>query len=119
MFNATFLNKITQKLNDEKNIILEKTKSINSEVDASGDEIDAIQGNYLLSMQEALSQRELAKINKIDIALSKIKNKQYGLCEECEEEISEKRLEINPYFTMCVDCAEKLEYAIKHNKERS
>lgn len=31
----------------------------------------------------------------------------YGLCEECEEEIPEKRLLLIPYATLCVECQGK------------
>jgi DnaK suppressor protein len=46
---------------------------------------------------------------KIDNALKKIADGSFGNCEECGEEIAEKRLLINPGFITCIGCAEKLE----------
>ena len=47
---------------------------------------------------------------EIDEALRKIAEGTYGICEECGEEISEKRLSVIPAATLCVNC--------KENKER-
>ncbi len=43
---------------------------------------------------------------QIENALSKIERGEFGTCEDCEEAIAEKRLEINPYFSTCISCAE-------------
>jgi len=45
----------------------------------------------------------------IDEALRKIREGTYGVCEECGEEISEKRLIILPTATLCVSCKETRE----------
>jgi DnaK suppressor protein len=42
-------------------------------------------------------------------ALEKMDNNEYGLCDDCGDEIPEKRLSINPYFLTCVGCAEERE----------
>ena len=75
-------------------------------VDIDGDETDEIQGNMLMGTAAQLLLIKKNKINKIDEALAKIDNCNYGFCEDCEEEIPQKSLEINPYFTTCVVCAE-------------
>ncbi len=33
----------------------------------------------------------------------------FGLCEECEEDIEEKRLELMPYVRLCLSCQSKAE----------
>jgi DnaK suppressor protein len=45
-------------------------------------------------------------VARIDRALRKLEEdpESYGLCEECEEEIPKKRLELLPYATLCTDC---------------
>jgi DnaK suppressor protein len=45
----------------------------------------------------------------IDEALRKIKEGTYGTCEECGEEISEKRLRVMPAATLCIACKENKE----------
>lgn len=45
----------------------------------------------------------------IDETLRKIDDGSYGACEECGEEISEKRLSVLPTATLCRNCQEKKE----------
>lgn len=52
------------------------------------------------------SERELQMINE---ALSRIERGEYFYCSECGEEIPEARLELLPYTTLCVSCAEMFE----------
>ncbi len=53
------------------------------------------------------SQRAI--IQQIDIALEKIREGCYGICEECSGEIDEKRLKILPFARFCRDCQESYE----------
>lgn len=45
----------------------------------------------------------------IDEALRKINEGTYGICEDCGEEISEKRLGVMPTATLCISCKENKE----------
>lgn len=45
----------------------------------------------------------------IDEALRKIQEGTYGTCEDCGEEISEKRLSVMPTATLCISCKESRE----------
>ncbi len=45
----------------------------------------------------------------IDEALRKIQEGSYGICEDCGEEISEKRLGVMPTATLCISCKESRE----------
>ena len=51
-----------------------------------------------------LRDREKKLIKKIDLALEKIEDKSYGICEECEGKIGEKRLEARLVATLCIEC---------------
>ncbi len=53
------------------------------------------------------SQRAI--VQQIDIALDKIKDGSYGICEECAEEIGEERLKVLPFARFCRDCQETIE----------
>ncbi len=55
-------------------------------------------------------------LDKIDDALSRIQNHDYGYCEETGEKIGLKRLEARPVATLCVEAQEKRE---KFEKEHS
>lgn len=50
-----------------------------------------------------------AEIDDIDYALIKIKNKTYGICEMCDEQIDIDRLKIKPHARYCIDCREHVE----------
>jgi DnaK suppressor protein len=63
-------------------------------------------------MQVLASKRNEGKaalLRQIDHALTKLVDApdDFGLCEECEEEISPKRLAAVPYATLCVACQAK------------
>ncbi len=48
------------------------------------------------------------KIKAIDAALERLSRGEYGICEECEEPISEKRLKAIPWTGYCLQCQESL-----------
>lgn len=50
--------------------------------------------------QEA--KRELSLVTQ---AINRIERGNYGICQQCEQPISSKRLEALPYITTCIDCA--------------
>lgn len=49
-------------------------------------------------------EREHKLIAKIDQALTRIKQGEYGYCEVCGAEIGIRRLEARPTATQCIDC---------------
>lgn len=115
--NKKFLEKIKNRLNNEKAELLSKTYDLG--VDFDGDETDEVQGTMIESMNNQLSARDAEKVLKIEVALKKIENNCYGICEECDEQISDRRLEFNPYFPTCIACAEELELAARNRKRFS
>ena len=56
--------------------------------------------NFLLKVKD----RERRLIIKIDEAIKRVDDGTYGVCEQCGEDISEKRLEARPVTTFCIDC---------------
>ena len=64
---------------------------------------------YLQSFTFRLRGREKSFLSKIHKALLKIEDGSFGKCEECEEEISVKRLEARPETTLCIRCKEDQE----------
>jgi DnaK suppressor protein len=79
------------------------------DVDLEGDEVDVIQAKSLLLVAANLSKRDQNRLKQIDEALQRISDKTFGDCIECGEEISLRRLELNPHFATCIDCAEHIE----------
>lgn len=87
-------------------------------VDSKGDEADEIQANMIVEMDSQLSNRASIKLSMIRDALEKIESNEYGNCEDCGEEIPEKRLEINPCFKVCITCAEEREFEAKQRIQK-
>jgi DnaK suppressor protein len=59
------------------------------------------------------SDRLRKKLFLIDEALEAIDRGDYGLCEDCEESINEKRLTLMPFTRWCVRCQSKREKEAK------
>lgn len=68
--------------------------------------IDALQ-NQAIS-QSAVANR-MIQIVEVKVALERLKNNEYGLCEACDEPINPKRLEHNPAARLCIVCASEAE----------
>jgi len=113
--NKTFLQKMKNLLLEQREE-LAKQVSKQIDVDTDGDETDEIQANILIDLNNQLSTRNSAKLNQIESALKRIEEKTYGLCQDCEDPIPEKRLLSNPYFQTCVSCAEEREAEEKQRK---
>jgi DnaK suppressor protein len=114
--NKTFLFKVKELLLAEKQEILRQVNQ-DIDVDTEGDETDIIQANILIELTNQLNTRNSAKLAQIEAALKRIDDKTYGLCQDCEEPIPEKRLLHNPHFQTCVACAEEREAEAKQRKK--
>jgi DnaK suppressor protein len=101
-------------LEEKKEEILRNAKRTLNEdmtldVDDLPDEMDLASSEYLQSFQFRLRGREKTFLKKIDHAIAKIENGTFGVCEDCEEPISMKRLEARPETTLCIRCKEDQE----------
>ena len=56
-----------------------------------------------------LSATQKQRINDIDAALERIDKGEYGICMECEEEISPRRMEVRPFSRYCIECKTDIE----------
>lgn len=56
-----------------------------------------------------LSETQKQRINDIDAALERIDKGDYGICMECEEEISPRRMEVRPFSRYCIECKTDIE----------
>jgi DnaK suppressor protein len=54
---------------------------------------------------DALGNEARSEISKIAKALDQIKNRTYGICEDCGEAIPMARLEAYPFADRCIRCA--------------
>ncbi|RED16904.1 TraR/DksA family transcriptional regulator [Parasphingopyxis lamellibrachiae] len=56
-------------------------------------------------MADAEARRRKSDIARIDAALKRLDEGEFGWCLSCGEAIAEKRLEIDPMATQCIACA--------------
>jgi DnaK suppressor protein len=65
----------------------------------------------------ALIQMKSETLNKIEDALGRLEQGNYGNCFECAEEIAEKRLRALPFAVRCKDCEEAREVAERRERQ--
>jgi RNA polymerase-binding protein DksA len=56
---------------------------------------------------ERMGSSGKAEIAKIQAALTRMDEGEYGYCVSCGNEIAEERLDVVPYTPFCRDCADK------------
>lgn len=66
--------------------------------------MDAIQGQQMAKESARRRQQQLARIEG---ALRRIDDGDFGYCFVCDEEIDIRRLEADPAITRCIGCAER------------
>ncbi len=77
------------------------------------DEMDLASTEYMQSFTFRLRGRDRTFLKKIEKALKKIEDDEFGTCVECDEPISPKRLEARPEAELCIRCKEDQERAEK------
>ncbi len=92
----------------------EINKAVKSGADASsgepsGDIYDQASSERDRELGLLLGDREREKLHNIDEALMKMDDGEYGICEECEEEIPVGRLKVVPFARYCVRCKADIE----------
>lgn len=66
---------------------------------------DAIQQQAMAKAQDA---RRAVQLRRIDAALARLDEGEFGYCAECGEAIALKRLDIDPTTAYCAACADAL-----------
>ena len=73
------------------------------------DEVDVIRLNEDREMSFATRSLLVQRANKLAEALERVRDGEYGLCEECGEPIAPARLRAMPEVARCVRCQDRLE----------
>ncbi len=73
------------------------------------DEIDTASSEITLQFTGRLREREQGLLAKVDIALRKIEQGEYGECLNCGEDIGVKRLRARPVAELCIECKSEQE----------
>ena len=103
-----------KRLMKQREDILNKAKKLKEDsytlgTDGIQDMADAASNTYTADILMSISDNDLTILKDIDSSLDKISKGTYGICEECEEKISEKRLEANPVARYCITCKRQME----------
>ena len=80
------------------------------------DAVESAEADIQEDLEFALVQMKSETLNKINDALARLEQGDYGNCYDCGEEIAEKRLRALPFAVRCKDCEQARENA--ENRER-
>ena len=99
-------------------LLLQEQQSLRTDEDAGADDrspvkldqqavgrlsrMDAMQQQ---AMAQASSRRRAGRHRRIEAALQRIADGEFGFCQDCGEDISKARLELDPTLPNCVSCA--------------
>ena len=108
------LKKFQELLEDKRKVVLDRARQMLSEgmvLDANDlpDEMDLASSEYIQSFEFRLRGREKSLLSQLDLALKKIEDGSFGVCEICDEPIGKKRLEARPETSLCIKCKEDQE----------
>jgi len=95
------------------------TTETGQKVDSAMDSADMSSHDVEQGMDYSLLEMKYEQYKDIADAFRKLENVSFGLCEECGEEISIKRLEVNPLARFCIACKTRKEALEKIQKEET
>lgn len=76
---------------------------------SSGDLVDAALDSVQDEISSQLAEVESRELARIEIALERMRNGDYGICEGCGCSIPMARLNALPYATLCIKCQREAE----------
>lgn len=83
------------------------------------DAVESSEADIQEDIEFALIQMKAETLNKVNDALARLENGDYGYCFECGEEIAEKRLRALPFAVRCKDCEEAREQAEQRERQQA
>lgn len=109
-FRSMLLEEMKALLNEAGKTVNEMTTDASNFPDPTDRATQESDRNFELRIRD----RERKLINKIKEALNRIETGEFGICEECGDEIGEARLKVRPVTTLCINC--KLEAEQKEKR---
>ena len=112
---------LKEMLGDRRREVQEKLRSLRETLpveagvvrDAEEQSVD----DFVTEVDMALMQMKSETLSRIDQAIARLDNGTYGLCQECDEEISAPRLKALPFAALCRDCQEDTESTVRAARE--
>jgi DnaK suppressor protein len=90
-------------------VVFEELTAASGDNTPLADEVDVIRLNEDREMSFATRSLLVERANKLAEALQKLRDGEYGICDECGEAIAPARLRVMPEVTTCVRCQDRLE----------
>ncbi|MCY4613048.1 MAG: TraR/DksA family transcriptional regulator [Nitrospira sp.] len=99
--------KLMKEIQDQlgQSLTEEQQRRFESAMDSGDQALLDLEREMGISLQEKRNRER----QMIDEALVSLEEGTYGICVECNTEISEKRLAVMPFARLCVECQEKIE----------
>lgn len=95
---------LAEKLGNREEIVIER----------SSDALDSVQRSAEREYAISSLDRDWQALKDIEAALERIEKEEYGICQRCEEEISQKRLKALPWAAYCIHCQERIDRERRH-----
>lgn len=83
------------------------------------DAVESSEADIQGDIEFALIQMKSETLNKINDALVRLEQGDYGNCFDCGEEIAEKRLRALPFAVRCKECEEAREIAEQRERQQA
>lgn len=112
MVSKPHLEKIKQDLLERKRILEIELDRLSKEPvsdNQSQDDGDQAVSSTLETLRNSIQNAEYEEYVMLEAALKSIQDGRYGVCQDCEQEISEKRLKYYPNAQRCLACQEAVE----------
>ena len=81
------------------------------------DAVESSEADIQEEIEFSLIQMKSETLNKVNDALVRLEQGNYGNCFDCAEEIAEKRLRALPFAVRCKDCEEARENAEQRERQ--
>ena len=81
------------------------------------DAVESAEADIQEDLEFALVQMKSETLNKVNDALVRLEQGNYGNCFDCGEEIAEKRLRALPFAVRCKDCEQARETAEQRQRQ--
>jgi len=104
-----FKHLLTQWLEELLNRADDTVEELSDSQDNFADPLDraSVESDRIWTLR--IRDRKSILINKIRLSLEDIETGEYGICEDCGEDISIKRLKARPVTSYCIGCKSKRE----------
>jgi DnaK suppressor protein len=96
-------NRLTEKLND---LAGRSTRRSDLVAERCNDPFDEMQSRYDLDLTVSTLNVHYSMKKAVETALNLLESGEYGICQDCGEDINPKRLDAIPWTTLCVKCQE-------------